>query len=77
MARGLKFSSMFFILLVSLQLCSMLYLTAEARPLNGQGLAVGQGAGAIEGASKKTTSGFRVARRTKEDGPSPGAGHHH
>lgn len=36
MGRGLKLAALFFILLVSLWLSSMLYLT-EARPLNGLG----------------------------------------
>jgi hypothetical protein len=91
MGRGLKMAALFFILLVSLWLSSMLYLT-EARPLNGLGLPGHDDiAGDIDSVSEelskgvKETSGLsreKYTRTTREiitdgSGPSPpGEGHH-
>lgn len=87
MARGLKFVALFFILLVSLWMTSMLHLT-EARPLNGLGLPTlaGHDAGDIDGVLEES-SGLNVGRRETytrstmeiltDSGPStPGGGHH-
>lgn len=82
MGRALKFSTLFFILTVSLWLCSMLYIT-EARALNGLGTpsinARETGGVFEEYSSKRTRSGsrgqsYKYSKPTQE-GPSPGMGH--
>jgi hypothetical protein len=89
MAGGLKFSTLFFILIVSFWLSSMLYAT-EARPLNALGLPnnAGETEGVFAELSKKvivssrlSSSGrgksykYSLTGEIKTSGPSPGEGH--
>ena len=81
MGRALKFSTLFFILTVSLWLSSMLFIT-EARALNGLGVPsinARETGGVFEESSKRTRSGsrgqsYKYSKPTHE-GPSPGIGH--